>query len=381
MVNKKSTLGLAVLSALLLAGCDSGGNSAESQKQIDDLQKQVASLEKQLSEAKASSSQAPAPSAQGENTLEKVKKAGVISCGVSTGLPGFSNPNASGEWEGIDVEFCQAVAAAVFGDKSKVKYVPLTAKERFTALQSGEIDLLSRNTTWTLQRDGTLGLNFVGVNYYDGQGFMVKKDLGVKSALELDGASVCVQSGTTTELNLSDYFRSNGMSFKPVVYDTYDATVKGFESGRCDTLTTDQSGLYASRIKLADPDSALVLPEIISKEPLGPVVRQGDDNWFNIAKWTLNTMINGEEFNITSTNVDEMVKSKDPNIRRILGQDGPKGKGLGLNDDWGYQVIKQVGNYDESFQRTVGTDSPLKISRGVNALWSDGGILYAPPIR
>nr|WP_306418266.1 amino acid ABC transporter substrate-binding protein [Grimontia sedimenti] len=334
-----------------------------------------------MSEAKASTAQAPAPSAQGENTLEKVKNAGVISCGVSTGLPGFSNPNANGEWEGIDVEFCQAMAAAVLGDKSKVKFVPLTAKERFTALQSGEIDVLSRNTTWTLQRDGTLGLNFVGVNYYDGQGFMVKKDLGVKSALELDGASVCVQSGTTTELNLSDYFRSNGMSFKPVVYDTYDATVKGFESGRCDTLTTDQSGLYASRIKLADPASAVVLPEIISKEPLGPVVRQGDDNWFNIAKWTLNTMINGEEFNITSANVDEMVNSKDPNIRRILGQDGPKGKGLGLNDDWGYQVIKQVGNYDESFQRTVGSDSPLQISRGVNALWTDGGILYAPPIR
>lgn len=381
MVNKKSTLGLAVLSALLLAGCDSGGNSAESQKQIDDLQQQVATLEKQLSEAKANTAQVPAPSAQGENTLEKVKKAGVISCGVSTGLPGFSNPNSNGAWEGIDVEFCQAMAAAVLGDKGKVKYVPLTAKERFTALQSGEIDVLSRNTTWTLQRDGTLGLNFVGVNYYDGQGFMVKKDLGVKSALELDGASVCVQSGTTTELNLSDYFRSNGMSFKPVVYDTYDATVKGFESGRCDTLTTDQSGLYASRIKLADPDSAVVLPEIISKEPLGPVVRQGDDNWFNIAKWTLNTMINGEEFGITSANVDEMVNSKDPNIRRILGRDGPKGKGLGLNDDWGYQVIKQVGNYDESFQRTVGADSPLQISRGVNALWSEGGILYAPPIR
>lgn len=381
MVNKKPALGLTVLSALLLAGCDSGGNSAESQKQIDDLQQQVAALEKQLSEAKANTAQAPAPSAQGENTLEKVKKSGVISCGVGTGLPGFSNPNSNGAWEGIDVEFCQAMAAAVLGDKDKVKYVPLTAKERFTALQSGEIDILSRNTTWTLQRDGTLGLNFVGVNYYDGQGFMVKKDLGVKSALELDGASVCVQSGTTTELNLSDYFRSNGMSFKPVVYDTYDATVKGFESGRCDTLTTDQSGLYASRIKLADPDSAVVLPEIISKEPLGPVVRQGDDNWFNIAKWTLNTMINGEEFGITSANVDEMVNSKDPNIRRILGQDGPKGKGLGLNDDWGYQIIKQVGNYDESFQRTVGADSPLQISRGVNALWSEGGILYAPPIR
>lgn len=342
MVFKKSTLGLAVVSAVLFA---SGAH------------------------------------AEGENTLDKVKKAGVLSCGVSTGLPGFSNPNAEGQWEGIDVEFCQAMAAAVLGDKNKVKYVPLTAKERFTALQSGEIDVLSRNTTWTLQRDGTLGLNFVGVNYYDGQGFMVKKDLGVNSALELDGASVCVQSGTTTELNLSDYFRANGMSFKPVVYDTYDATVKGFESGRCDTLTTDQSGLYASRIKLADPNSAVVLPEIISKEPLGPVVRQGDDNWFNIAKWTLNTMINGEEFGITQENVDEMLKSDDPNIRRILGQDGPKGQGLGLNDDWGYQVLKQVGNYDESFQRTVGSESPLQIQRGVNALWTDGGIMYAPPIR
>lgn len=324
---------------------------------------------------------AVASSEEGTSTLDKVKSAGVLSCGVSTGLPGFSNPNSEGVWEGIDVEYCQAVAAAVLGDKSKVKYVPLTAKERFTALQSGEIDVLSRNTTWTLQRDGTLGLNFVGVNYYDGQGFMVKKDLGVTSAKELDGASVCVQSGTTTELNLSDYFRSNGMTFNPVVYDTYDATVKGFESGRCDTLTTDQSGLYASRIKLADPDSAVVLPEIISKEPLGPVVRQGDDNWFNINKWVLITMINAEEFGITSQNIDDMKSSTDPNIRRIIGLDGPKGSGLNLNDDWGYQVIKQVGNYSESFERTVGMGSPLEIKRGVNALWTNGGILYAPPIR
>lgn len=316
-----------------------------------------------------------------DSTLDKVKKQGFLTCGVSTGLPGFSNPNSKGEWEGIDVEYCQALAAAVLGDKTKVKYVPLTAKERFTALQSGEIDVLSRNTTWTLHRDTSLGLNFVGVNYYDGQGFMVKKDLGVTNAKELDGAAVCVQSGTTTELNLADYFRNNSMSYNPVVFDTAAQTSKGFDAGRCDVLTTDQSGLYALRLNLADPSSAVVLPDIISKEPLGPVVRQGDDKWFNVAKWTLNTMINAEEYGISSENADKMLKSSDPNIKRILGVDGPKGKGLGLNDDWGYQIIKQVGNYGESFERSVGEDSPLQISRGVNALWNAGGFMYAPPIR
>ncbi|MCG7496143.1 amino acid ABC transporter substrate-binding protein [Vibrio sp. Of7-15] len=314
-------------------------------------------------------------------TLGKVTKQGFVQCGVSTGLPGFSNPNSKGEWEGIDVEYCQALAAAVLGDKTKVKYVPLTAKERFTALQSGEIDVLSRNTTWTLHRDTALGLNFVGVNYYDGQGFMVKKDLGISSATELDGASVCVQSGTTTELNLADYFRNKGMKYSPVVFDTAAQTSKGFEAGRCDVLTTDQSGLYALRLNLANPKSAVVLPEIISKEPLGPVVRQGDDQWFNIAKWTLNAMINAEEYGINSKNADQMRSSKDPNVRRILGVDGPKGKGLGIRDDWGYQIIKQVGNYGESFERTVGKGSPLDISRGVNALWNAGGFMYAPPIR
>ncbi|MDE1314158.1 amino acid ABC transporter substrate-binding protein [Vibrio aestuarianus] len=316
-----------------------------------------------------------------DSTLDKVLSQGVLTCGVSTGLPGFSNPNSKGEWEGIDVEYCQALAAAVLGDKSKVKYVPLTAKERFTALQSGEIDVLSRNTTWTLQRDSALGLNFVGVNYYDGQGFMVKKDLGIKSAKELEGASVCVQSGTTTELNLADYFRNTGMSYKPVVFDTAAQTSKGFDAGRCDVLTTDQSGLYALRLNLQDPNVAVVLPEIISKEPLGPVVRQDDDKWFNVAKWTLNAMINAEEYGITSKNADEMLKSNDPNIKRILGLDGPKGKGLGIRDDWGYQIVKQVGNYGESFERTVGTGSPLQISRGVNALWNAGGFMYAPPLR
>jgi general L-amino acid transport system substrate-binding protein len=316
-----------------------------------------------------------------EGTLDKVMKEGMLTCGVSTGLAGFSIPNAKGDWEGIDVAYCQALAAAVLGDKTKVKYVPLTAKERFTALQSGEVDVLSRNTTWTLHRDTALGLNFVGVTYYDGQGFMVKKDLGITSAKELDGASVCIQSGTTTELNLADYFRENGMSYKPVVFDTASQTSSGFDAGRCDVLTTDQSGLYGLRLNLKDPNSAVVLPEIISKEPLGPVVLQGDDQWFNIAKWTLSALINAEEYGITSANAEEMLKSKDPNVRRILGVDGPKGKGLGIRDDWGYQIVKQVGNYGELFETNVGEGSPLKISRGVNALWSDGGFMYAPPIR
>ncbi|WP_413113563.1 amino acid ABC transporter substrate-binding protein [Thaumasiovibrio sp. DFM-14] len=315
------------------------------------------------------------------STLKKVKDAGVLKCGVSTGLPGFSNTDSKGNWKGIDVEYCRAVAAAVLSDASKVQFVPLTAKERFTALQSGEIDILSRNTTWTMQRDNALGINFVGVNYYDGQGFMVSKDLGIASAKELDGASVCIQSGTTTELNLADYFRVHGMEFKPVVFDTSDQTVKGFEAGRCDVLTSDQSQLYSLRIKLSDPTSAVVLPEVISKEPLGPVVAQGDDQWFNIAKWTLNVMVNAEEYGVGQANVDSMKTSTDPNVLRLLGIDGPKGQGVELADDWSYQVIKQVGNYSDSFERTVGTGSPLKIARGLNALWINGGIMYAPPVR
>lgn len=326
-------------------------------------------------------STAQADTTVGSSTLDKVKSAGILKCGVSTGLPGFSSTDAKGQWKGIDVDFCRAVASAVLKDANKVQFIPLTAKERFTALQSGEIDVLSRNTTWTLQRDSALGINFVGVNYYDGQGFMVSKDLGVSSASELDGASVCIQSGTTTELNLADYFRAKGMSFKPVVFDTSDQTAKGFEAGRCDVLTSDQSQLYALRIKLSNPGSAVVLPEVISKEPLGPVVRQGDDKWFNIVKWTLSLMVNAEEYGVSKQNIETMVKSKDPNVRRLLGIDGPKGAGLGLSDDWSYQVIKQVGNYGESFERTVGTGSPLKIARGLNALWTDGGIMYAPPVR
>ncbi len=312
------------------------------------------------------------------DTLDSVKSKGFVQCGVSTGLPGFSNADKSGNWKGLDVDVCRAVAAATLGDASKVKFTPLTAKERFTALQSGEIDMLSRNTTWTLTRDASLGLNFAGVNYYDGQGFMVSKGLGVKSALELDGAAVCLQAGTTTELNLADYFRENGMKYKAITYDTSDATVKGFEAGRCDVLTSDQSQLYALRIKLKDPKSAMVLPEVISKEPLGPVVRQGDDKWFNIVKWALFAMVNAEEMGVTSKNVDSMKNSKNPAIARLLGGQGEK---LGLSDDWSYNIIKQVGNYGESFERNVGMGSPLKISRGLNALWKKGGLQYAPPIR
>lgn len=314
-------------------------------------------------------------------TLESVKEKGYLTCGVSTGLPGFSNPDDKGQWSGLDVDVCRAVAAAALKDASKVKFIPLTAKERFTALQSGEIDVLSRNTSWTLTRDASLGLNFTGVSYYDGQGFMVKKDLDIKSAKELDGASVCIQAGTTSELNLADYFRTNNMKYQPVVFDTSDGTAKGFDTGRCDVLTSDQSQLYALRVRLSKPSSAIVLPEVISKEPLGPVVRQGDDQWFNIVKWSLAAMINGEELGLTSVNVKSKKSSSDPNIRRLLGIDGPKGKGLALDDDWSVRIIEQVGNYEEVFERNVGTASPLQISRGLNALWSEGGILYAPPFR
>ncbi|MFM2484054.1 amino acid ABC transporter substrate-binding protein [Celerinatantimonas yamalensis] len=319
--------------------------------------------------------------ANADTTLQSVQKKGFVQCGVSTGLPGFSNPDSKGNWEGLDVDVCRAVAAAVLGDANKVKFSPLTAKERFTALQSGEIDILSRNTTWTLTRDASLGLNFAGVNYYDGQGFMVKKSLGLKSAKELNGAAVCVQSGTTTELNLADYFRSHNMKYTPVVFDTSDQTVKGFEAGRCDVLTSDQSQLYALRIKLAKPDSAEVLPDVISKEPLGPVVRQGDDQWFNIVKWSLFSMVDSEELGITSKNVDQMLKSTNPSIKRLLGVDSSMGEMLGISNKWAYNIVKQVGNYGEAFKRDVGADSPLKISRGLNALWKDGGIQYAPPVR
>lgn len=314
-------------------------------------------------------------------TLEDVKKRGTLSCGVSTGLAGFSQKDEKGGWSGLDVDVCRAVAAAVLGDAGKVQYKPLTAKERFTALQSGEVDLLSRNTTWTHTRDTSLGLNFAGVNYYDGQGFMVSKKLGVSSAKELDGAAACIQAGTTTELNLADYFRANGMKYTAVTFDTSDQTRQGFESGRCDVLTSDQSQLYAIRIGLKDPSSAIVLPEVISKEPLGPVVRQGDDAWFNIVKWSMSALIEAEFLGVTSANADKMKAEGKPGQKRLLGSEGDAGEKLGLSADWAYNIVKQVGNYGESFERNVGMDSPLQISRGLNAQWNQGGILYSPPIR
>jgi len=313
-------------------------------------------------------------------TLDDVKAKGFVQCGIDGGLPGFSAPDDSGQMRGIDADVCYAVAAAVFGDSSKVKFTPLTAKERFTALSSGEIDVLSRNTTHTLHRDSALGINFTYYNYIDGQGFMVKKDLGVKSALELDGAAVCVQQGTTTELNLADYFRANGMDFSPVGYDTSVQTREGFDGGSCDVLTSDKSQLAAIRTELKDPDSAVILPETISKEPLGPVVRQGDDQWFNIVKWVLYALINADEMGISSENIDDMKDSDNPAIARIMGTEGEMGADLGLDAEWAYNAIKQVGNYDEIYQRNV---APLGLARegSVNAQWKDGGILYAPPIR
>ncbi len=317
------------------------------------------------------------------DTLEAIKKRGHIQCGVSDGLPGFSFTDDKGVVRGIDADFCRALAAAVFGDATKVKFTPLTAKERFTALQSGEIDVLSRNTTWTMSRDTSMGMVFpAAVVYYDGQGFLVNKKLGVKSAKELDGATVCIQAGTTTELNLADYFRAHGMKYVPITYDKSDESAKGLESGRCDVLTSDQSQLYAQRIKMAQPDQFVVLPEVISKEPLGPVVRPGDHEWFSIVRWTHFAMLTAEELGVSSKNADEMRKSStNPEVRRLLGVDGDFGKPLGIGQDWAYQIIKQVGNYGEVFERNIGQDSPLKIARGINALWKNGGLQYAPPIR
>ncbi|MFT6927535.1 MAG: general L-amino acid transport system substrate-binding protein [Psychromonas sp.] len=321
------------------------------------------------------------PNLASASTLEEVVKKGELSCGISTGIPGFSATDSKGVWKGLDVDFCKSVAAAVFGDASKVKYIPLTAKERFTALQSGEIDLLSRATTWTATRDTSLGLNFAGVNYYDGQGFLVNKNIGVNSALELNGATFCIQAGTTTELNLTDYFQSNKMDYKAVTYDTSGQTVDGFKSGRCDVLTSDASQLYGLKLKLEDPDSAKVLPEIISKEPLGPVVRQGDDEWFNIVRWTMYATLEAEELGVSSANVEAMLKSENPSIKRLIGTSGTAGENLGLKNDWVYQIVKQVGNYGEMFDKNVGKDSPLNIDRGINKLWNKGGLMYSMPIR
>lgn len=314
-------------------------------------------------------------------TLKTIQDRGMLSCGVSQGLPGFSSPDDKGNWTGFDVDFCRAVAAVIFNDPTKVKFVPLSAKDRFTALQSGEIDVLSRNTTWTLSRDTSLGANFTGISYYDGQGFLVKKSLKVNSSLELNSASVCVQTGTTTEQNLADYFKSNNMKYEVIAFASADETIKAYESGRCDVFTSDVSQLYAERLKLSNPADHAVLPEVISKEPLGPMVRHGDDQWFDLVKWTLFAMIDAEELGVTQKNVDEMAKSDKPELKRVFGTDGNLGEQLGVTKDWVARIIRAVGNYGEVFERNAGAGSKLGIARGLNQLWNKGGIQYAPPIR
>ena len=313
-------------------------------------------------------------------TLKAVQDRGVLLCGVSQGVQGFSSADEKGNWTGLDVDVCRAIAAAVLNDPTKVKFVPLAATERFKALQSNAIDVLSRNTTWTLERDTRQGV-FAGVTYYDGQGFLVKKSLKVNSALELSGASVCVQKGTTTEQNLADYFNGNNMKYDLVAFTGTDETVKAYESGRCDVFTSDVSQLYAQRLTLSNPADHVVLPEVISKEPLGPMVRHGDEQWFSIVKWTLFAMINAEELGVTQKNVDVMVKSDKPDLKRAFGTDGNLGAELGLSKDWFYRIVKAVGNYGESYDRNVGVASKLQIARGLNQLWNKGGIQYAPPIR
>jgi general L-amino acid transport system substrate-binding protein len=323
---------------------------------------------------------ATAASAQ-TSTLAQVKARGMLNCGSNTGLAGFGVPDGTGQWSGLDVDYCRAIAAAIFNDPTKVKFIPLSSKDRFTALQSGEVDLLARNSTWTMSRDTSLGLNFAAVNYYDGQGFMVRKKLNVTSALQLNGASVCTQQGTTTELNVSDYFRTNKMKYEVVAFATSEETLKAYEAGRCDAFTTDASGLYAERLKLTDGADHLVLPEIISKEPLGAAVRHGDDQWLDLVKWVHYLMLNAEELGVTKANVDAMAKSENPEIKRLLGTEGKYGESIGLTNDWGVRIIKAVGNYGESFEANVGMGSRLKIARGQNALWTKGGLQYAPPVR
>jgi general L-amino acid transport system substrate-binding protein len=315
------------------------------------------------------------------STLELVKQRGFIICGANTGLPGFSIPDKQGLWTGFDVDFCRSVAAAIFGDPEKSRFIPTSSVNRFTTLQSGEVDLLARNVTWTSSRDTSLGFNFGPVNYYDGQGFMVRKALGAKSAKELGGATVCVNQGSTTELNLADYFRSNNMKLNVVSFPNGEESARAYESGRCDSFTTDVSGLYGERLKMAKADEHVILPEIISKEPLAPAVRHGDDQWLDIVKWVHYAMLTAEELGVTKANVDEQLKSTNPDIRRLLGVEGKHGEALGLSNDWAYRLIKTVGNYGESFERNIGSGSLLKINRGLNEQWTKGGLQYAPPIR
>jgi general L-amino acid transport system substrate-binding protein len=314
-------------------------------------------------------------------TLDDVKKRGVLRCVVSTGIAGFAYPDKSGVWKGFDIDFCRATAAAVLGDSTKIKAVTSTGKTRFTKLNSGEGDVLWRNTTITFSRDVGVKLRFHGVNYYDGQGFMVNKKLGVKSAKDLDGASICIQTGTTTELNLADYFHANGMKYEAVTIETNDEARQNYISGRCDVYTTDASGLASTRSTFSDPQNHIVLPEIISKEPLGPATRHGDDQWSDIITWVYNATVTAEELGVTSDNVDKMKSSKNPEILRMLGVEGSQGEELGLSKDWAYNIIKQVGNYGEIFERNIGKKTPIGLDRGLNQLWSKGGLQYSPPFR
>ncbi|MCO5132246.1 MAG: amino acid ABC transporter substrate-binding protein [Xanthobacteraceae bacterium] len=314
-------------------------------------------------------------------TLKTVKDRGQLICGVSNGLPGFSNPDDKGNWSGLDVDLCRAVAVAIFDDPGKVKYVPLNAEQRFKALQSGEIDLLSRNSTWTMSREADFNLSFAAVNYYDGQGFMVRKSANKDSALALDGAKVCVQSGTTTQLNLGDYFRANNIKYQEMPFPNVTETLKAYDSGACDVFTSDVSQLYSERLVLSKPDDHVILPDVISKEPLGPAVRQGDSQWLEIVKWAYFAMLNAEELGVTSKNIDEALKSQKPDVKRLVGSEGNYGERIGLTKDWAARIIRQVGNYAESYDRNVGAGSKLGIPRGLNHLWNEGGIQYAPPIR
>lgn len=317
----------------------------------------------------------------GGGTLAAVKEKGFVQCGVTGGVPGFSAPDENNNWSGIEVDYCRAVAAAIFDDADAVRYTPLTSVERFDALASGEIDILSRTTTWTMSRDTQKGISFTGTMFYDGQGFMVRNADGIKSATELSGAAVCIEQGTTTELNAADYFATQGMEYNPVVFVSQDEVFKAFIDGRCDVYTTDSSALAAERSKLSDPEAYSILPEIISKEPLGPSVRQGDIEWFNISRWVYFLLLNAEEMGITQANAEEMKGSENPAIKRVLGTDGDFGASIGLTADWGYRVISKLGNYGEMYDRHVGPSTPIGLERGVNALWTDGGIQYAPPIR
>ena len=314
-------------------------------------------------------------------TLKAVQERGTLNCGVGQGLLGFSSQDDKNNWTGLDVDICRAVAAAILGDAAKVTFTPLDAASRFDALQSGKIDMLSRNSTWTMSRETSLGLMFAGVAYYDGQGFLVRRESGVDTALQLGGKTVCAQAGTTSELNLSDYFRANEMPLKILQTSTAEESRTAYDERKCDVLTSDVSQLYAERLKLAAPDSHVILPEVISKEPLGPVVRQGDDQWFNLVKWTLYALINAEELGVKSATIDDALKSGDPNIRRLVGTEGEFGQQLGLANDWAARAVRATGNYGEIYERNVGTQSRLSIPRGLNALWTKGGIQYAPPVR